>query len=203
MGRRVSGDKANTRRPGTDRRQDRRAEPLRPDEQAEFREAMKDVRPLEVPQTAPEQKELPAPIPRQSMQDEQDVLFSLLTHAYDFDELETGEELLYLRPGLQQSLLRKLRRGHFALQASLDLHGLTVPEAKEAIGIFLAQARQRDLRCVRIIHGKGLSSPNKEPVLKGKVRGWLMQREEILAFSQARPMEGGGGAVVVLLGRPK
>ncbi|MEW5789935.1 MAG: Smr/MutS family protein [Pseudomonadota bacterium] len=187
--------------PHVQQNRSRRRAALSLEEQSEFREAVKDVQPLKRPVRAIAKAPPPPPIPKQSHRDERDVLDSLLTHAVDLDSFETGEELLFLRPGLQHNLLRRLRRGHFAIQASFDLHGLTVPEAKEALGIFLAQVQRQGLRCVRIIHGKGLSSPNREPILKGKVRGWLMQREEVLAFAQARPTEGGSGAVVVLLAR--
>jgi len=95
--------------------------------------------------------------------------------------------------------LSKLRRGHWALQGQLDLHGLRRDQAREALAAFLRQARRQGLRCVRIIHGKGHGSVNKEPVLKQKVRNWLAQKEEVLAFCQARPDEGGAGALVVLL----
>jgi DNA-nicking Smr family endonuclease len=92
-----------------------------------------------------------------------------------------------------------LRGGHWVVQSELDLHGLRVDEAREALARFLAEVRRRGDRCVRIIHGKGLRSRNREPVLKSKVRGWLRQRDEVLAFVEARPIAGGSGAVVVLL----
>ena len=95
--------------------------------------------------------------------------------------------------------MRKLRRGHWVIQDELDLHGFTVPDARELLVEFLALCARKGLRCVRIIHGKGLRSKNRQPVLKQKVANWLMRRDEILAFCQARPTEGGGGAVVVLL----
>lgn len=174
---------------------------LEREERAEFRAAVKDVKPLKRRSQAELASPLPPPIPKQSERDEADVLANLLSHSIELDSFQTGEELLFLRPGLQNGLLRRLRRGHFRVQASLDLHGLTVPEAKESLGCFLAACLLHGRRCVRIIHGKGLSSPNHEPVLKRKVGGWLMQRDEVLAFAQARPTEGGAGAVVVLLVR--
>jgi len=115
------------------------------------------------------------------------------------DGFETGDELCFLRPGLPQNVLKKLRRGHWVIQDELDLHGLTRVEARMAVGAFLSDALHAGHRCVRIIHGKGLGSVQREPVLKQKVRIWLMQREEILAFCQARPVDGGSGAVIVLL----
>jgi DNA-nicking Smr family endonuclease len=111
----------------------------------------------------------------------------------------------FVRTGLNPDLLRKLRRGHWVVQGALDLHRHTQEEARVALGDFMARARRHGWRCVRIIHGKGLSSPNREPVLKGKVRKWLQQRDEVLAYCEPRPHAGGSGAVVVLLagaGRP-
>ena len=110
-----------------------------------------------------------------------------------------GDELNFLREGLASDTLRKLRRGYWLIQNQIDLHGLTVAEARPALVAFLNECLHDGLRCVRIIHGKGLGSKNGEPVLKRKVSSWLMQREEILAFCQARRTEGGGGAAIVLL----
>ena len=95
--------------------------------------------------------------------------------------------------------MRKLRRGHWVIQGQLDLHGMRREEARDALGEFLRNAMKRGMRCVRIIHGKGLGSVNKEPVLKNKVRNWLVQKEEVIAFCQARASDGGAGALVVLL----
>jgi DNA-nicking Smr family endonuclease len=95
-----------------------------------------------------------------------------------------------------------MRRGHWVVQASLDLHGLRTDEAREAFVLFLKQCANREIRCVRIIHGKGLGSANRQPVLKGKVLAWLTQKEEVLAFCQAPAHDGGSGAVLVLLKQP-
>jgi len=108
----------------------------------------------------------------------------------------------FVRTGLNPDLLRKLRRGHWVVQGALDLHRHTQEQARIALADFLASARRHGWRCVRIIHGKGLSSPNREPVLKGKVRKWLQQRDEVLAYCEPRPHAGGGGAVIVLLSGP-
>ncbi len=113
--------------------------------------------------------------------------------------METGEELAYLRPGLGNDVLRKLRRGHWVTQDELDLHGMTRAQAHPLISEFLAGCGKRGLRCVRIVHGKGLRSPNREPVLKGKIRTWLARRDDVLAFCQAPAAEGGAGAMLVLL----
>jgi len=115
------------------------------------------------------------------------------------DALDSGEELVYLRDGLSRQLLRKLRRGHWVVEDSLDLHGLNRSQAAESVAAFLRGCTRRGVRCVRIVHGKGLGSRNREPVLKGKLRKWLPLREEVLAFCQAPATQGGGGAVLVLL----
>jgi DNA-nicking Smr family endonuclease len=113
--------------------------------------------------------------------------------------LETDETLSYCRPGVSQEVVRKLRRGAWIVQAQLDLHGMRREEAREALAEFIRESVKRGLRCLRVIHGKGLGSIGKEPVLKGKVRAWLVQKEEVIAFCQARAHDGGAGAVLVLL----
>jgi DNA-nicking Smr family endonuclease len=140
------------------------------------------------------------PIPVQRLRDERAALAESLSDPITWDvETETGEELLYLRGGLSRTILRKLRRGHWVIQEELDLHGLTSVEARALLGEFLNACIRSGARCVRIVHGKGLRSKNREPVLKTKVAKWLIQRDEVLAFCQARQADGGGGAVVVLL----
>jgi DNA-nicking Smr family endonuclease len=163
-----------------------------------FREAARGARRLEHDRHVAH-KPRPGPSPRQSRLDEARVLDDMFSDHLDPAELETGDELLYLRPGLQQSLLRKLRRGHYSVGAELDLHGRTSDEARADITGFLRECRHLHLRCVRIIHGKGHGSRHKLPVLKNKVNAWLRQRDEVLAFCSARPVDGGTGAVYVLL----
>ena len=120
---------------------------------------------------------------------------------WPWDELENGESLLYTRPGLALERLRKLRRGRMEIEAQLDLHGHNTDSARQAVLAFLLGCMARKQRCVRIIHGKGLSSPDGAPVLKLKLKNWLAQRPEVLAFSQAPANAGGAGAVLVLLRR--
>ena len=140
------------------------------------------------------------PIPEQRLRDERAALADSLSDHIAWDiGMETGDQLVYLRNGLAQQTLKKLRRGHWVIQAELDLHGQTTSEARESLVHFLNACRRRGARCVRIIHGKGLRSRNREPVLKTKVANWLIQRDEVLAFCQARQVDGGGGAVMVLL----
>ncbi|MBU6488443.1 MAG: Smr/MutS family protein, partial [Burkholderiales bacterium] len=107
--------------------------------------------------------------------------------------------LFYCRPEIGHEVVRKLRRGHWIVQAQLDLHGMRREQAREALAEFIRESVKRGHRCVRVIHGKGLGSVGKEPVLKGKVRAWLVQKAEVIAFCQARAHDGGAGAVLVLL----
>jgi DNA-nicking Smr family endonuclease len=142
----------------------------------------------------------PAPIPVQRQLDDQRVLKESISDEFDASTLlEVDEALSFRRPGIGIDVARKLRRGHWSIQAEIDLHGLRSEEAREALADFLRRAVRDGLRCVRVVHGKGLGSPGKTPVLKGKVHGWLVQKNEVLAFVQARGDEGGAGALVVLL----
>lgn len=144
--------------------------------------------------------EPPPPLPRQREEDERAALLQALSDEFDVDTLlQTDDELSFCRPGIAPGTLSKLRRGHWSLQAQLDLHGLRRDEARERIGRFLHECAQRGLRCVRVVHGKGHGSPGREGILRVKVRRWLVQHEQVLAFVQARPAEGGAGALVVLL----
>ena len=165
-----------------------------------FTALLTDVTPLPHINRALVERPRPLPIPEQRLRDDRETLQESLSDRTPWDQgLESGEELVYARSGVSPQTLRKLRRGHWAIQAVLDLHGHTVMEARAALVEFLAACRRDGVRCLRIIHGKGLRSKNREPVLKRKIANWLMQRDEILAFCQARRTEGGGGAVVVLL----
>lgn len=142
----------------------------------------------------------PLPIARQHLADEQAALRESLSDDFTIETLlATDEALSYARKGIGQDVMRKLRRGNWVIQSQLDLHGLRTDEAREALGEFLRAAIRRGQRCVRVIHGKGLGSVNKEPVLKNKVRNWLVQKDEVLAFCQATAADGGAGAVIVLL----
>lgn len=164
-----------------------------------FLAEVKNARPLNVDRIHHEPIK-PKPIPQQFIRDEQQALHdSLSDHYIPAHELEIGEELLYLREGQSPSVLSKLRRGEWVIQASLDLHGLISDEARIQIAEFIAGCKKRGIRCVRIVHGKGLGSRNREPVLKHKVRNWLIQKDEVIAYAQARQSDGGSGAVVVLL----
>jgi hypothetical protein len=132
--------------------------------------------------------------------DDDRVLHESLSDDFDVSTLlDTDDELSYRRSGIGTDVTQKLRKGHWSLQGQIDLHGLRSDEAREALGQFIRDAYKRGWRCVRVVHGKGLGSPGKTPVLKSKVQRWLVQKNEVLAFVQAKASEGGAGALVVLL----
>lgn len=140
------------------------------------------------------------PHARSRARDDAQVLVESVSDDIDVDRLlDTDESLSYHAPGIGPDVLRKLRRGEWVIQAEIDLHGHRTDEARTSLGQFLREAIKRGHRCVRVVHGKGLGSKDRTPVLKSKVRGWLMQRAEVIAFCQARGAEGGAGALVVLL----
>ncbi|MGQ0545401.1 MAG: Smr/MutS family protein [Betaproteobacteria bacterium] len=142
----------------------------------------------------------PAPLPRQTRRDERAALAESLAGPVSVDDaLDTGEEISFLREGYPRHTLRQLRRGHWTVEASLDLHGMDRNEAAAAVREFLRRSAAGGKRCVRIVHGRGLGSPNREPVLKSKLRKWLAVRDDVLAFSQAPRAHGGSGAALVLL----
>lgn len=142
----------------------------------------------------------PKPIPFKLIEDEKAALAESLSDEFDADSLlETDDNLSFTRPHVGLDVAKKLRKGYWTIQAQLDLHGMRRDQARDSLGDFLRQCQRKGFRCVRIIHGKGLGSINKEPVLKGKVRNWLIQKEEVIAFSQATAADGGAGALLVLL----
>ncbi len=178
-----------------------KSSPLSPAEIALFRQTVGPVKRLHRDQVLVERPP-PEPIPKQTQLQTQQALRDMLSAPYDSAEIETGEELLFVQSNLSNSLFGKLRRGQFAIEARLDLHGMTVPVAKQALANFVRECRKSRRCCVLIIHGKGNGSLQKQPVLKGKLNTWLQQRSDILAFCSARPIDGGTGAVYVLLKRP-
>lgn len=161
---------------------------------------MRDAKPLKQPRRAPE-RERRRPRAASRRADEAAVVADLLAFdAHDLD-VESGDELGFRRDGTSDSVLRRLRRGEFAIRDELDLHGMTQDEARAALAAFLAEAVSRGQRCVRIIHGKGLRSGHRGPVLKSAVNRWLRRHAAVVAFCSARRNDGGTGALYVLLAR--
>jgi DNA-nicking Smr family endonuclease len=166
----------------------------------EFSEAVKGVTPLAANPRAQHPRTPHPPQPVSRLRDDREVLAASVSDGIDHESLlDADESLWYCAPGVGADVLRRLRRGEWSIQAQIDLHGHRVDEAREALVEFLRESIKRGLRCVRVVHGKGLGSLGKVPVLKGKVRNWLAQRDEVIAFCQARGADGGAGAVMVLL----
>ena len=162
--------------------------------------ALQGTRPLKADNRAVVSTPPAAPHPVQRQADDRSVLAETLGTPLSLeDRLDTGDETAFLRPGIPRRVLTDLRRGRWVVQGQLDLHGLVRDEARAALSAFLGESLHHGRRCVRLIHGKGLGSPGRFPVLKHLSRGWLAQREEILAFCQAPPHDGGGGALLILL----
>ena len=178
----------------------KRSSPVSDADRELFRESVGPLRPLDHDRVAPQGPKAP-PFPLQTRMDEEETLRDMISDHFDPAEMETGEELLFARPGVPRSTLRRLRRGQYSFDLQLDLHGMTVATARAALAEFLHEARATANPCVRIVHGKGRGSPKGQPVLKRKLNHWLRQRDEVLAFCSARPVDGGTGAVYVLLKR--
>ena len=155
-----------------------------------------------MPQTTqvPAVKSVVAPVAKQRQKDEEAVLRDALSDEFDASTLlDTDEMLSFRRPGIGRDVTHKLRKGDWAIQGEVDLHGLRSEEARVVLAEFIRNAHRQGLRCLRVVHGKGLGSPGKTPVLKSKVHSWLVQKNQVMAFVQAKPAEGGAGALVVLL----
>ena len=141
-----------------------------------------------------------APVATQLQKDEAKVIHDSLSDEFDVSTLlDTDEALSFRRPSVGPEVTRKLRKGDWSIQREIDLHGLRSDEARLALTTFIREAHKNGIRCVRVVHGKGLGSPGKTPVLKSKVHSWLVQKNQVMAFVQAKPAEGGAGALVVLL----
>lgn len=168
------------------------------EDSALFRRAVGKITRLRDDRVNPPRKKVP-PVPKQLRRDERQVLVDMLSDSINPMEVESGEELIFHRAGVQHGVLRKLRRGQFSIDAELDMHGMTSQVARLALAEFLRSCRLTHARCVRIIHGKGLGSAQGRPVLKNKVNHWLQQRDDVLAFCSARAVDGGTGAIYVLL----
>jgi DNA-nicking Smr family endonuclease len=165
-----------------------------------FARSVGPVTALRAPARAAVERPRPSPLPRQRERDEAAVLREAISDEFDVETLlETDDELSFRRRDIGPEVVRKLRRGVWAIQAQLDLHGLRRDEAREQLAAFLRDADRRGLRCVRVIHGKGNGSPGRESVLRALVKSWLVQKNEVIAFTQARAADGGHGALLVLL----
>jgi DNA-nicking Smr family endonuclease len=168
-------------------------------EDLDFREAMSGVKPHAGSDRVVPERRPPSARPRSAEADEQAVLLEMMSDTLDPEDIESGDTLTYRGEGLQDSVWRRLRRGGYYIRAELDLHGLNREAARQQVALFLADCQDRDVRAVRIIHGKGRGSPNTGPVIKALLAGWLRRRKDVLAFCSARPHDGGTGAVYVLL----
>ena len=158
------------------------------------------VKPLPDKRKVLHKTEPKVPLAMQYQKDEKAVLKEAISDEFDVSTLlEVDEHLSFRRSGIGPDVTRKLRRGDWSIQRQIDLHGLRRDDAREALSIFVREAHRHGIRCVRVVHGKGLGSPGKVPVLKGRVHSWLVQKNEVLAFVQAKPADGGAGALVVLL----
>ncbi len=165
-----------------------------------FSHAMGQVQPLTTAPRAIKPTGIYPVLPRQRQRDEQQVLREAISDDFDVETLiETDESLSFRQRGVGMDVVRKLRRGHWTLHGQIDLHGLRSDEAREHLSAFIQTARKQGWRCVRVVHGKGLGSPGKTPVLKDKSLRWLAQRQDVIAFVQARACDGGAGALMVLL----
>jgi DNA-nicking Smr family endonuclease len=165
-----------------------------------FAEAVGPVHPVLVAPVADVQRPRPEPIPRQRALDEQAALREAMSDEVDVESLLlTDDGLSFRRPGVSADVVSRLRRGQWALQGEIDLHGLRSEEAREALSSFLRQAARQGHRCLRVVHGKGNGSPGRQPVLKAKVQRWLAQCADVVAFTHASGPEGGHGALRVLL----
>jgi DNA-nicking Smr family endonuclease len=168
------------------------------DEQDVFRKAMRGVKPLRQDGRVPEPQSPKSGLGRPSVEGG-----TMAAHLEEIAtcDVDTGEELLFRRPSINERVFKRLRRGGFSIQDELDLHGMTVAEARDALKEFVSECADLNRGCVRIIHGKGLGSGRRGPVLKAHVNGWLRHWDHVLAFATAKPRDGGSGAVYVLIKR--
>ena len=169
-----------------------------PEDRALFLDAVGSVDPVEDNRVEPVR---PRPSARPRRDPGFDEMVDDLAFSDEAEAPEQGEQMQYLRPGVQKTILRKLKRGGYSVSASLDLHGMTVEEARGAVAAFIRVERGERRRCVRIVHGKGYRSADQRPVLKSMLNRWLPQRDDVVAFCSAPPHDGGAGALYILLRR--
>jgi DNA-nicking Smr family endonuclease len=165
-----------------------------------FANAVGKVQPLPATARVDLKQVAPAAAVLQHELDAQAALAESLSDEMDITSLlDTDAQLSFRRAGVGVDVVQKLRQGKWSIQRQVDLHGQRSDEARETLSRFIRNAHKQGLRCVRVVHGKGLGSPGKAPVLKDKVQRWLVQKAEVIAFVQAPPHKGGAGAVLVLL----
>ena len=163
---------------------------------------MSEVKPLRSGARAAEPKKKPSPKARFTKADEQQALAESMQADIDTMEQSNAESIRFHRSSVGRRTMRQLARGRFSVQAEIDLHGMTVAEAKPRLSDFIEECLRQGLRCVRVVHGKGLGSGQRGPVLKNSVNAWLRKWDSVLAFVSARQVDGGTGAVYVLLQEP-
>jgi DNA-nicking Smr family endonuclease len=163
-----------------------------------FRRSVGPVRKLGSDRIAPVTRSLP-PRPRRPREQVSHLQPDAFSDQFDAGKVAAEDSLFFARPGLQQRLLRRFRRGQLVSGNELDLHGMTAAMARGAVLEFIDAQRALGSRCVRIIHGKGYGSAHDAPVLKNRLNSWLRQHHDVLAFSSATAREGGAGALYVLL----
>lgn len=176
--------------------------PAEVDDAALFRAAVAGVKPLAKGRALPPKVKKPAPVPRSRIADERAVLVESLAMPPEDADVDSGEVSSYAAPGVQHGVLRKLKRGQIRCEAEIDLHGLTRDRAQANLVAFISAAHKHGVRCVKVVHGKGLGSGNKGPVIKRSLGRWL-RRSEVLAWASAPGNQGGAGATLVLLRAPK
>ena len=173
---------------------------LSQEEQDLFRAQVGDAAPLRTAPRADLRPQPPKPVARQHLLDQQAVLHDLIHAPIELaDRLEGGDEPTYLHRGVSMQVLRDLRRGRWVIQREIDLHGHTRDAARSALAHFLSRCLHQGIRCIRVVTGRGLRSPGQVAVLRMLTRNWLAQRQEVLAYCQAKPVDGGEGALIVLL----
>lgn len=167
-----------------------------------FRRAVSGAKPLRSDSRAPAPAKKPRPKARFSRADRKNVLHESMQADIDTMQHDSAESLRFHRAPVGRRTMRKLARGNFSIQAEIDLHGMTVAEAKPRLAAFIESCASNGDLCVRVVHGKGLGSGDRGPVLKISVDRWLRQWDAVLAFVSARQVDGGTGAVYVLLKKP-
>jgi DNA-nicking Smr family endonuclease len=164
-----------------------------------FREAMRGVRPLAQPKRAPTPRRPPPPRARFTRAERAEVLRESLAPPPVELDIQPGESEQHRQPGVPEAVLRRLRRGHYRIEAEIDLHGLTVTEARAQLREFLLEALSQRRQCLRIVHGKGLRSGPRGPVVRNAVIALLRRADSVLAYTSAAIRDGGTGATLVLL----